>query len=188
MQGLLGYSSEELLSKKADDLAPEELQDDYAAWRVRFFEETEEEELSRVSHVQDTRARTKDGSEIALDISLKRFNSDETGPCLIASFREAASKQDNAASVENEHHDPLKEIADQARFMESVKLAVANAQAEGRFVAVLTIDTGQHRKIIDTLCAKWLHAFRESAASRTPWHVWQAMSLPSSFKASPTRT
>ncbi|UCH46984.1 MAG: EAL domain-containing protein [Betaproteobacteria bacterium] len=151
MQGLLGFSSEELLAKKAEHLAPEELQSDYAAWRVRFFEVTEEEELSRVSHVQDTRALSKDGSEIALDISLKRFDSEETGPCLIASFREAASKQGNAASTENEFRDPLKEIADQARFVESVKLAVANAQAEGRFVAVLTIDTGQHRKIIDTL-------------------------------------
>ena len=151
MQGLLGYPPEELLSKKAEDLAPGKLHNEYAAWRQRFFEVTDEAELSRVSHVQDTRAVTKSGNEIALDISLKRFDSDGTGPCLIASFREAAGKQDNATGADNKPRDPLKEIADQARFMESVKLAVANAQAEGRFVAVLTIETGQLRKIIDTL-------------------------------------
>ena len=150
MQGLLGYSSEELLSKKAEDLAPEKLQTEYAAWRVRFFEVSDEAELSRVSHVQDTRALNKDGNEIALDISLRRFDSDETGPCLIASFRETAKKH-QTSSADSQLRDPLSEVADQARFMESVKLAVANAQAEGRFVAVLTIDTGQHRKIIDTL-------------------------------------
>ncbi len=149
MQGLLGYSSEELLSKKAEDLVPETLQDDYAAWRVRLFEVTDDAQLSQVSHVQDTRALNKDGSEIALDISLRRFYSDETGPCLIASFREAAKRQ--IPLTDKKPRDPLNEIADQTRFMESVKLAVANAQAEGRFVAVLTIDTGQHRKIIDTL-------------------------------------
>lgn len=151
MQGLLGYPPEELLSKKAEDLAPGKLQHEYAAWRQRFFEVTDEVELSRVSHVQDTRAVTKSGNEIALDISLKRFDSNETGPCLIASFREAAAKQDKASGAGNGPRDPLKEIADQARFMDSVKLAVANAHAEGRFVAVLTIETGQLRKIIDTL-------------------------------------
>ncbi len=152
MRDLLGYSLEELLAKKAEELVPKEFQADYATWRERFFEAPTDEELSGVSQVRDSRALTKDGDEIALDISLKRFDSADTGACLIASFRSAAMERPGKArAAEQERRDPLKEIADQARFMESVKLAVANAQAEGRFVAVLTIDAGQHRKIIDTL-------------------------------------
>jgi diguanylate cyclase (GGDEF)-like protein/PAS domain S-box-containing protein len=151
IQGLLGYTPEELLAKKADELAPGKLQNDYAAWRLRCFEMAQEDELSGVSQVQETVALTKGGAEIALEVSLKRFDSDEAGPCLIASFRKAASKNSNAHSTKTEGRDPLNEVTDQVPFMESVRRAVDNAQAEGRFVAVLIIDTGQHHKTIDTL-------------------------------------
>jgi len=152
LRNLLGYTSEELLTKKAEELAPERHRADYVSWCNRVLQAHEERDASPGSQVHELRALTKGGAEIALDISLKRFDSEETGLCLIASFRNsAAARQASARPQENERRDPLKEVADKERFVESVHAAVATAQKEGRFVAVLTIDTGQHRKIIDTL-------------------------------------
>jgi diguanylate cyclase (GGDEF)-like protein/PAS domain S-box-containing protein len=153
LQKLLGYSLEELLSKKAEDLTPQAHRAEYAEWRERVFQK-QDHQADPVSNaqVQRLRALTKNGAEIALDISLKRLDSEETGPCLIASFRNASeATKAGARSGDSERRDPLREIADKDRFVESVQSAVESAQAEGRFVAVLTIDAGQHRKIIDTL-------------------------------------
>lgn len=151
LQGLLGFTSEELLSKKAEDLVPEQHRAEYAAWRDRMFQDNDDQDMQG-GQVHELRAMTKDGTEIVLDVSLGRFDSDETGPCLIASLRNSAAAAKAAAQPPaNEPQDPLKEIADKDHFIESVQAAVGIAEKEGRFVAVLTIDTDQHRKIIDTL-------------------------------------
>ncbi|HUU71919.1 MAG TPA: EAL domain-containing protein [Burkholderiales bacterium] len=152
MQNLLHYSADELLQKKAEDLAPEESRADYALWRDRLFQAANDQSASGVNHLHDMRALTKEGAEIALDISLKRFDSEETGRCLIASFRDAATgKQDHRQAQDNKPADPLKQLPDQERFLESLQTALTNAQQEGKFVAVLTINSGQYRSIVDTL-------------------------------------
>ena len=148
---LLGYTSEELLSKKAEELLPDNLRAEHVAWRSRVFKD-KGEHTSQGNQVHQLRALTKDGAEILLDISLRRIEPEETGPCLIASIRRAPSSEKPASQpTANQKVDPLKEIADKDQFIESVQAAVEIAQKEGRFVAVLTVDTGQHRKIIDTL-------------------------------------
>ena len=65
MQSLLHYTSDELLAKKAEDLAPEKLRAEYAGWRDRFFQEIDDQEPARVNHLHDMRALTKDGVELA---------------------------------------------------------------------------------------------------------------------------
>ena len=151
LQGLLGYTSEELLSKKAEELLPEKHRAEHILWRSRVFKD-KGEDTSQGNQLHQLRALTKGGAEILLDVSLRRIEADETGPCLIASIRRAASSEKSAAQpTTSQKPDPLKEIADKDRFTQSVQAAVEVAQKEGRFVAVLTVDTGQHRKIIDTL-------------------------------------
>ena len=151
LQNMLGYTSEELHSKKTEDLVPKKYHAEHTSWRSRMFQNNGEKN-QHGSLVHQLRALTKDGTEIVLDVSLSRFDSDETGPCLIASIRNAASSGKPAGQpAANQKQDPLKEIADKDRFTESVQAAVEISQKEGRFVAVLAIDTGQHRKIIDTL-------------------------------------
>ena len=152
MQNLLHYTADELLEKKAEDLAPVDSRADYALWWDRLMKAANGESASGVNHLHDMRALTKEGREIALDVSLKRFDSEETGPCLIASFRDAAKGKQGAGQTDaNKPADPLKNLPDQEQFLESLQAAVTNAQAEGRFVAVLTINSGQFRSIVDTL-------------------------------------
>ncbi len=133
MQDLLHYSGDELLAKKAKDLAPEESRADYALWRDRLFQVATDEGNSGVKHLHDMRALTKDGTEIALDISLKRYDSEETGPCVIASFRDiAAGKPDDAQEKENEPADPLKQLPDQERFLESLRTCSIQRATRGK--------------------------------------------------------
>jgi diguanylate cyclase (GGDEF)-like protein/PAS domain S-box-containing protein len=152
MLDLLHYSGNELLAKKAEDLAPAESRTEYALWRDRLFQVVTDDGSSDVKHLRGMRALTKNGTELALDISLKRYDSEETGPCVIASFRDTgAGKPDDAQTSEKKPADPLKQLADQERFLESLRTAVSNAQQEGKFVAVLTINSGLYRSIVDTL-------------------------------------
>jgi diguanylate cyclase (GGDEF)-like protein/PAS domain S-box-containing protein len=152
MQNLLHYSADELLEKKAEDLAPVDSRADYALWWDRILQAANEKSDSGVNHLHDMRTLTKEGTEIALDISLRRFDSEETGACLIASFRDAAAgNRSSAHAVAKKPADPLKDLPEQDQFLESLQHAVTNAQAEGRFVAVLTINSGQYRSIVDTL-------------------------------------
>ncbi|KPK33234.1 MAG: hypothetical protein AMJ66_05700 [Betaproteobacteria bacterium SG8_40] len=152
MQSLLHYTPEELLERKAEDLAPVDSRADYALWWDRLMQAASGQSTTGVNHLHDMRALTKEGTEISLDVSLKRFDSEETGPCLIASFRDAAAGKPGAAQSDaDKTTDPLKSLPDQEQFLESLQAAVTNAQAEGRFVAVLTINSGQYRSIVDTL-------------------------------------
>ena len=152
MQTLLGYAPDELLSKSADDLSPPEARTDYAEWREKFFQVESTEERARTDNMRQIRAVAKDGRELKLDIRLKHLDSEETGPCVIASLREATPSTDQAAVSETARkQDRFTDLPDKNHFLESVHAAVTNAEAEGRFVSVLTVNSGEHGKIVDTL-------------------------------------
>lgn len=152
VQDLFGYTVDELLSMNSQELTAADARSEYVEWQVRFFESRKKQGLAPVDHARNIRAVLKDGSEIMLDVRLNHVETEETGSCLISAIRETGAEDKTAeTSSEAANRDALTELPNKSRFMDSLKKAVVNGRADGRFVSVLAIEIGQHRKIIDTL-------------------------------------
>lgn len=149
---LFGYPADELLSMDSQELVAPESRPEYVSWKDHFLESAKEKGPSLAERARNLRAVLKDGSEINVDVRLNRAESEESGPCLIAAFREIRPATDRIEiSAGPANRDALTELPNKTRFMESLKQAVVNGRTDGRFVSVLAIEMGQHRKIIDTL-------------------------------------
>ena len=138
VQDLFGYTVDELLSMDSQDLAAADVRSEYIEWQVRFFESRKKQGLAPVDHARNMRGVLKDGSEIKLDVRLNHVETEETGSCLIAVMRETGSEGKAVeTSSEPANRDALTELPNKSRFMESLKKAVVNGRADGRFPVVL---------------------------------------------------
>ena len=151
-QDLFGYPEDELLSMDSQELAVSESRHEYVTWRDRFLASRKDKGVDPVDHAGSMRALLKNGSDINLDVRLNHFDSEDNGLCLIAAFREIRPVTGPVEiPAERANRDALTELPNKTRFIETLKQAVVNGRNEGRFVSVLAIEIGQHRKIIDTL-------------------------------------
>ncbi len=164
---LLGYPIEELLSMNAQDLAPTDSRPEFIKWKDRLFQSRNDQGLATVERARTMRALLQDGREINVDVRLNHVETDDTGLCLIAVIREIPSLDKTVESARDPaNRDALTELPNKNRFMESLKQAVVNGRSDGRFVAVLAIEIGQHRKITDTLGREAADEYLREMASR----------------------
>lgn len=150
MQALVGYTPDELLAQNFDNLVAEETRAEFTQWREAFFQSGNAAERKPEEYKREVTALMKDGDEVSIDLRLKHFKSDDTGPCLIAACRKnsaATSARDESQSKKN----AVKNLPGKEKFLESVQQAAARAEADGRYLSVMTINSGLHRSIVDTL-------------------------------------
>jgi len=95
LEKLLGYATEEVAGREVELLVPERLRDAHRAWREAY---TRDPRSRPMGGALDIVGRRRDGSEVALDVTLSPLSADPgtgAGPLTVAVVRDVTARRES---------------------------------------------------------------------------------------------
>lgn len=141
---LTSYSGAELIGQQVELLIPEALRASHVGFRRDFYRRGVARAMG--PGTGDFTLRRKDGTEVAVDISLG-----PAGKNTVAVVRDVTERRLMEAALEHRAlHDPLTDLPNRTLFFDRLDQAMLSAHREAKRVAVVMIDLDNFKAVNDT--------------------------------------
>jgi diguanylate cyclase (GGDEF)-like protein/PAS domain S-box-containing protein len=140
---MTGYRRKELAGKKVEVLVPARLRGVHVRHRRNFYAQGVPRVMGEAD--RDFMLRRKDGSEVAVEISLGPAGEDT-----VAVIRDVTERRRMEEALEHRAlHDPLTDLANRSLFFDRLQQALHSARRQGTQLAVVMIDLDGFKAVND---------------------------------------
>jgi diguanylate cyclase len=140
---MTGYRRKELAGKKVEVLVPARLRGVHVRHRRNFYAKGVARPMGETD--RDFMLRRKDGSELAVEISLGPAGEDT-----VAVIRDVTERRRMEEALEHRAlHDPLTNLANRSLFFDRLQQALHSARRQGTQLAVVMIDLDGFKAVND---------------------------------------
>jgi diguanylate cyclase (GGDEF)-like protein/PAS domain S-box-containing protein len=145
---LLGYTPGELIGKSIETLLPMRYRKTHPAQRHDFADSPE---TRRMGHGLGVKARRKDGSEVDVEVSLSRIDT-EQGLFFASSLRDITERKAAETRINFlAHHDALTQLPNRLNLHDRLEQVISLAKRNNSKSALLMIDLDRFKVINDNL-------------------------------------
>src|SRR5579864_6466890 len=140
---MTGYKRPQLIGHKVEVLVPTGVRTGHVKNRRSFYASGAARLMGKA--VNDFRLRRKDGTSVAVEISLGR-----AGANTVAVIRDVTERHRMEAALEHRAlHDPLTDLANRALFFDRLRQSIHAARREGAQMALVMLDVDGFKAIND---------------------------------------
>jgi diguanylate cyclase (GGDEF)-like protein/PAS domain S-box-containing protein len=142
-QTMTGYARRELVGRKVEVLVPARLRGIHVRHRRNFYAHGVARLMGETN--RDFTLRRKDGSEVAVEISLGPAGEDT-----VAVIRDVTERKRMEAALEHRAlHDPMTNLANRSLFFDRLHQAIHSARRQGTQLAVVVLDLDGFKAVND---------------------------------------
>lgn len=147
LQGLTGYSPQELLGRSLDVLLPPSVRGHHVHWMAHYFAHPHGRPMGNAPGLC---LQHKLGHEVQVDIALAACPTQD-GMCAVAFLRDVTEARRLADALRYQAtHDALTGLYNRSQFMGMLEVAVAKTSRSGQACAVLLLDLDDFKGVNDS--------------------------------------
>ncbi len=148
LERMSGYRRGELLGHTLELLLPDGMKAGHKALREAYARRPRRRSMGAVD--RDYRLRRRDGTDVAVDISLAPVRVGGSRQ-VIAVIRDISARRDLEERLEHQAlHDPLTALANRTLFVDRLTQAMLHARRDRRQVALVMLDLDHFKSVNDT--------------------------------------